>query len=502
MKWLNLRMKITPDYTHFLKFTKKGNLIPVYTEVLSDIDTPFSLLQRFKKEKHAFLLESITGGEHIARYSFIGVSPRRIIKSKNRKIFVSKDGGHSKKQVEKDFLEVIKKELLKYKYVEYEELPRFCGGFVGYISYDSVRFFEKLPSSNPSDLNMSDALFMEVRDIYIFDHIRQRMILLTHVSVDEEGVHSGYREAVKRLERMIEVLKKPLKTTGPQILGKTVPEGSFKSNFKKQDFLNMVKKTKRYISSGDIIQAVLSQRFQRISNVDDMEIYRWLRFINPSPYMFYLRCNDHSLIGSSPEVFVRCENGVAELRPIAGTRKRGRDEKEDLLLEKELLSDAKECAEHLMLVDLGRNDLGRVCEYGTVKTPEFMVIEKYSHVMHIVSDVVGKMKKDKDVFDLIRACFPAGTVSGAPKIRAMEIIDELEPVMRGPYAGCVGYFSYSGNLDTCITIRTIVKKGRNIYIQAGAGIVADSNPVLEYKECINKAKALNKAVDLAEAAGN
>jgi len=286
LKQLNSRMKITPDYIHFTKLAKKGNLIPVYTEVLSDVDTPFSLLQRFKNEKHVFLLESITGGEHIARYSFVGVSPHKIIKSQNGNIFISKNGENSKKQVEKDFLEVIKNELLKYKYVEYEELPRFCGGFVGYISYDSVRFFEKIPSSNPSDLNMSDALFMEVKDLYIFDHIRQRMILLTHVFVDEEGVRSGYRKAVKRLEEMIAAFRKPLKTTKPQVLGKTVSEGSFKSNFKKQDFLNIVKKIKKYISSGDIIQAVLSQRFQRTSNVCDTEIYRWLRFINPSPYMF------------------------------------------------------------------------------------------------------------------------------------------------------------------------------------------------------------------------
>ena len=356
-------MKITPDYTHFIKLAKRGNLIPVYTEILSDIDTPFSLLQRFKKEKHAFLLESITGGEHIARYSFVGISPRRIIRSQNGNVFISEGGRHSRKQVEKDFLETLKKELLKYNYVEYGELPRFCGGFVGYISYDAVRFFERLPGRNPSDLNMNDALFMEVKDLYIFDHIRQRMILLTHVYIDEEGVRLGYRQAVKRLEEMIETFKNPLKRIEPQVLKKTVSEGRFKSNIKKQDFLNMVKKIKRYISSGDIIQAVLSQRFQRISSVCATEIYRWLRFINPSPYMFYLRCNDHSLIGSSPEVFVRCENGIAELRPIAGTRKRGRDEKEDLSLEKELLNDAKECAEHLMLVDLtNRNITGKDAE--------------------------------------------------------------------------------------------------------------------------------------------
>ncbi|MDD5613737.1 MAG: anthranilate synthase component I family protein [Candidatus Omnitrophica bacterium] len=280
-----------------------------------------------------------------------------------------------------------------------------------------------------------------------------------------------------------------------------MPTGGFQSNFKKSDFLKMVTEAKKYIKRGDIIQVVISQRFKRKSNVSDTQIYRWLRFINPSPYMFYLRCGEHSLIGSSPEVFVRCENKIAELRPIAGTRKRGKDDQEDVALESELLADEKERAEHVMLLDLGRNDLGRVCENGSIKVKENMVIEKYSHVMHIVSGITGKLKKDKDVFDLIRAAFPAGTVSGAPKIRAMEIIEELENARRGPYAGCVGYFSYSGNMDSCITIRTIVKKRDKIYVQSGAGIVADSIPDKEYKETINKAKALNRAVDLAESAG-
>ncbi|MDP8233772.1 MAG: anthranilate synthase component I [Candidatus Saelkia tenebricola] len=493
-------MKITPSYQEFLKLSKKGNLIPIYAEVLSDITTPFSLLERFKDDKYSFLLESIAGGEHIARYSFVGTNPYKIITHRGNKVSITGENGKKTKKVEKDFLDVIKNELSKYKYVKLKELPRFCGGFVGYISYDTVRFFEKIPGENPSDAGLFDSLFMEARDLYVFDHIKQRLLILTHISTVGQSLKSGYKEALEKLNEMYDELKVRLKNTEPKILKKKIKEGKPRSNFRKEEFLKLVKIAKRYISKGEVIQVVLSQRFNRQSKVKDREIYRWLRFINPSPYMFYLHCNSHSLIGSSPEVFVRCEDGIAELRPIAGTRKRGYDEAEDLFLEKELLKDAKERAEHIMLVDLGRNDLGRVCEYGTVKVPEFMAIEKYSHVMHIVSKVTGKMKKGKDMFDLIRASFPAGTVTGAPKIRAMEIIDELEPVMRGPYAGSVGYFSYSGNLDTCITIRTIVKKGNNINIQAGAGIVADSNPDLEYKECINKAKALNKAVDLAEGA--
>ncbi|MDP8216426.1 MAG: anthranilate synthase component I [Candidatus Kaelpia imicola] len=495
-------MKITPDYPGFKKLIKKGNLIPVYSEVLSDGDTPFSLLERFKKENHSVLLESITGGEHIARYSFVGVSPVKVIKSKGDMMEILSGGKKKTIKIKTDVLDEIKNELSRYKYVFLKELPRFSGGFVGYFSYNLVKYFENIPQNNPDRLSLYDVFLMEIRDLYIFDHIKQRLILLTHAYIEEGDLKSSYKKALFRLEKMHKVLLKNTKTSGPQVLKSNIKEGKFRSNFKKEDFLGSISEIKKYIKKGDIIQAVLSQRFNRKSKVEDSQIYRWLRFINPSPYMFYLRCGNHSLIGSSPEVFVRCEDNIAELRPIAGTRKRGRDESEDLSLQKELLSDEKERAEHIMLLDLGRNDLGRVCKYGTIEVKEKMVIEKYSHVMHIVSDVTGRLRRDKDMFDLIRAAFPAGTVSGAPKIRAMEIIDELESESRGPYAGAVGYFSYSGNMDTCITIRTIIKKGDSVYIQAGAGIVADSVPECEYQETINKARALNKAVDLAEAAGS
>ena len=495
-------MKITPDYKNFKKLSKKGDLIPVYSEVLSDSDTPFTLLEKLKKEKYSVLLESMTGGEHIARYSFIGVSPIKIIKSKDNKVEIISKGKKKVVVLERDILDRVKSELLRYKYVSFKELPRFSGGFVGYFSYELVKYFEDIPQNNPDKMSLYDIFLMEIRDLYIFDHIKQRLILLTHADIKGKDLKVAYDKALFKLEEMRKVLSRSIKTSTLQVLKDNVKEGKFKSNFKKDDFLNSVNEIKKHIKKGDIIQAVLSQRFKRSSKVDGSQIYRWLRFINPSPYMFYLRCGDHSLIGSSPEVFVRCEDNIAELRPIAGTRRRGKDENEDLFFEKELLSDEKERAEHIMLLDLGRNDLGRVCDYGTVKVREEMVVEKYSHVMHIVSDIAGKLRKDKDMFDLIRAAFPAGTVSGAPKIRAMEIIDEFEPESRGPYAGSVGYFSYSGNMDTCITIRTIVKKGSSVYIQAGAGIVADSVPEREYKETINKAKALNRAVDLAEAAGN
>lgn len=492
-------MRIEPDYRKFLKLSKEGNLIPVYMELLSDIYTPFILLQKLGDSPYVFLLESITGGEHIARYSFVGSKPISIIKTRGRRALLVERGREKEVEFSKDPLEVIQGQLEKYKYVKLEGLPRFSGGYVGYMSYDLIRFFERIPDENPDDLNLYDLFFMECRDIYIFDHIKQRLILLTHVDVKEEGVRDGYKRAGQRLEGMLKVVQTKIRASNPRIVSDGYKsKAGIKSNFKEGEFLRIVRKAKEYIRAGDIIQVVLSQRFERRTKVPDKEIYRWLRFINPSPYMFYINCGDHCLIGSSPEVFVRCESRRAELRPIAGTRRRGRNQEEDHSLEGELLNDAKERAEHIMLVDLGRNDLGRVCKYGSVCVKEFMVIERYSHVMHIVSDVVGELREDRDVFDLIRATFPAGTVSGAPKIRAMEIIDELENIRRGPYAGCVGYFSYSGNLDSCITIRTIVKKGEKVYIQAGAGIVADSVPEREYMETINKAKALNKAVDLAE----
>lgn len=492
------RLKIHPDYYQFLKLSRKGNLIPVYCEIISDLETPFSLLLKLRENKYPFLLESIVGGEHIARYSFLGASPKLILKSKQRKIFLESE---NLKKIwylqDSDPLKELKKILNKYRYVKLPQLPRFSGGLVGYISYDMVRFFEKIPDENEDDLKLYDMVFTEVRELFIFDHIRQRLLLLTHPFLEEEAsLKSAYSKSITKIEKMIAHLNRPI-ISKPNIIREQGKKAfPYRSNFNKEQFIKCVRKAKRYICEGEIIQVVLSQRLQCKIRVNDLEIYRTLRYINPSPYMYYLNLGNFSLIGSSPEVFVRCENRIAQLRPIAGTRKRGENEKRDRELEKELISDPKERAEHIMLVDLGRNDLGRTCS--SVKVDELMVIEKYSHVMHIVSNIIGVLNKGKDNFDLIRATFPAGTVTGAPKIRAMEIIDELENVKRGPYAGCVGYFSYSGNLDTCITIRTILVKGDTAYIQAGAGIVADSIPEYEYKETLNKARALLQAIKVAE----
>jgi len=390
--------------------------------------------------------------------------------------------------------------VLRYRAPRLEGLPRFFGGAVGYIGYDMVRFFERLPEMAVDDLNLPDCAFMFVDTLIAFDHVRRRMMVIALAFVEDDPM-KAYDDAVERIEEAISKLKSPLPAIRllehkPHI----VPgeEVEIRSNFTPDRFIEAVERAKEYIRAGDVIQVVLSQRLSFPMRVDPFRFYRALRMVNPSPYMFFLRFGDLKLAGSSPEMMVRVEGRIAQTRPIAGTRPRGKTPEEDKLLEKELLSDPKERAEHIMLVDLGRNDLGRVCEYGSVKVDELMVVERYSHVMHIVSNVVGRLRPDKNAFDVIRACFPAGTLSGAPKVRAMEIIEELEPVRRGPYGGAVGYFSFAGDADTAITIRTLVAKGGVGHVQAGAGIVADSIPEREHEECMNKAMALLKALDMAE----
>jgi len=361
-----------------------------------------------------------------------------------------------------------------------------------------VRFIEKLPDKNPDDLNLPDCVFMLTDTLLIFDHVDHKIKIISNVHVDGDPI-LAYDKAVKKIEKIAGHLKGPMPLKDYAVSSKKRPHPDLlKSNVTKTQFETMVKKAKKHIEDGDIIQTVLSQRLKLNIDCHPFQVYRALRSINPSPYMYYLKLNDFFLVGSSPEIMVRCEDGLAEVRPIAGTRPRGASEAEDETLIKDLLADPKEVSEHIMLVDLGRNDIGRVCEFKTIKVSELMTIEKYSHVMHIVSDVSGRLKKDKDSFDLFRSTFPAGTVTGAPRIRAMEIIEELENLKRGPYAGSVGYFSFSGNLDTCITIRTVIIKGKTAYIQAGAGIVADSNPEKEFEETLNKAKALLKAIEMAE----
>ncbi|MBA7505880.1 Anthranilate synthase component 1 [subsurface metagenome] len=489
-----------PSFSQFKRLAKKGNLLPVYKEILADMETPVSAFTKVGMGKHAYLLESVEGGEKLGRYSFLSSSPALIFESKGRKVTLSLKAPVMRQVKETDNpLEELKKIMQKYKPVEVEGLPRFYGGAVGYIGYDMVKFIENIPSTNPDDLDLPDCKFIFTDNLLIFDHVAHTIKVVSCVHLDREknNLKTLYNEACRKIEKLItELRKKPKKR--PKVRRSRSSKIILESNFTRNSFEKIVEKAKEYIKAGDIIQTVLSQRLQTKVSAHPFDIYRALRVINPSPYMYYLSLGGMNLVGSSPEILVRQEGRRVEVRPIAGTRPRGKDEFEDKKLERELLKSSKERAEHLMLVDLGRNDIGRVCEYGSVKVPELMVIERYSHVMHIVSGVVGKLKRGMDSFDVLRACFPAGTVSGAPKVRAMEIIEELENLKRGSYAGAVGYFSFQGNMDMAITIRTILIKGKEAFLQAGAGIVADSIPKNEYEETINKAKALFEAIEMAE----
>ncbi len=465
---------IYPNKQEFIKLAKQGNLIPVYKELEIGRETPVTAFKKIEGE-NSFLLESIEGEAKIAQYSFLGT--------------VAKKDVHSFKA-----LPEIRKALSRFKSVKVKGLPRFHGGLVGYMSYDMVRQVENIPDKNPDELRLPLMQFMFTETLLAFDHIKGKLLIISNAEVEKDP-GKAYETACANIAGLEEQLQKRVHLQELKSSSRSLPE--FSSNVTQQGYEQMVERMKEYIRAGDIIQGVPSQRLTCQAKADPFDVYRVLRKINPSPYMFYLKLGRTRIAGSSPEVMVRLEDGEATVRPIAGTRRRGKDKTEDLAMEKELLASAKERAEHIMLVDLGRNDLGRVCDFGSVRVTENMVIERYSHVMHIVSNVAGKLSENKDAVDLLAATFPAGTVSGAPKIRAMEIIDELENVKRGPYAGCVGYFGFSGEMDTGITIRTIVFKGKKAYVQVGAGIVADSIPAEEYKETINKAKAMLKAIDLA-----
>ncbi len=486
-----------PTKDEFVRRSQSGNLVPVYREILADMETPVSAYRKIARGKYSFLLESVEGGERLARYSFLGTDPFLVFKSKGRDVQVVKGWRADKHILEdsRDPLDILKGLLAEYKWVDDPDLPRFCGGAVGYIGYDAVRFFENLPDSTTDDLNVPDSYFVFTNIILIFDHVKHRIKV---VCTPEVGSDPGttYDLACEKIDEMVERLHQPLPAAAPKTGdGKAATPVS---NMTKEQYMSMVDAAKEYIKAGDIIQIVPSQRLSVPLQADPFDVYRALRSVNPSPYMYYLNYDDMKLIGTSPEILVTEDRGVVTTRPIAGTRRRGNNEAEDQALEKELLADEKELAEHIMLVDLGRNDLGRVCKYGTVEVDQLMVIERYSHVMHIVSNVRGELAEGKDQFDVLRATFPAGTVSGAPKIRAMEIIDELEPTRRGTYAGAIGYFSFSGNMDTCITIRTILVKDGVAYMQAGGGVVADSVPESEYQESMNKAGALLKAIEMAQ----
>jgi anthranilate synthase component 1 len=487
----------------FLKLSSKGNLIPVYKGVPGDLETPVSAYYKLaRSSSYSFLLESVEGEEKLARYSFIARDPELVFTSKagDARIlrFVNGRQTSQKAAFSSSPLDVVRDLMKDYRAVDLEGLPRFYGGMVGYLSYDCVRFFERLPDESTDDLKLPDICLALARHLVVFDHRHHTIKAISCVHLEKgdsrEAKIKKYKAALRMIDALIADLQKPLSLPKTQKPGRKT---SVSSNCTKAQFEGMVTMGKAHIKAGDIFQIVLSQRFKTLIHVDPFEIYRCLRVLNPSPYMFFLNFGGLQLVGSSPELLVRCEGGLVETRPIAGTRPRGANEAEDQSLIKSLLADPKEKAEHIMLVDLGRNDLGRVCKKGTVRLSEFMGIEKYSHVMHIVSNVKGTLRKDKDALDVLEAAFPAGTVSGAPKIRAMEIIEGLEGQKRGPYAGAVGYFSFSKNLDTCITIRTIVVHNGVAYVQAGAGIVADSDPATEYTETMNKARAQIKAIELA-----
>jgi anthranilate synthase component I len=487
---------LTPSLTEFERLSRTGNLIPVYREFLADMETPVSAFRKLDGPYHSFLLESVEGGEKWGRYSFIGIGPAIIFRSRGRYVEIKELGRTIFEGQVDDPLEKLKEFMGRYRAVEVEGMPRFFGGAVGYIGYDMVRFMERLPEKDGNDPTIYDMYFMIAHTIIIFDNVRNTIKVTINIFLDNDAdPASAYEEAERQIDTIKGRLDRPLRPGVPARDRHETP--SPVSLTTKDDFLKTVARGKEYIENGDIIQVVLSRRLMLKTTSDSFDLYRALRTINPSPYLFYLKFDMVTLVGSSPEVLVRLDRQRVEIRPIAGTRPRGKDPAEDDRLARELLADPKELAEHIMLVDLGRNDLGRVSEFGSVDVTELMRIEKYSHVMHIVSDIEGKLIPGKDAFDVLRAAFPAGTLTGAPKIRAMEIIDELEPHRRGPYGGSVGYFGFSGNMDMCITIRTMVIRNGSVYLQAGAGIVYDSDPEREYQETDDKARGMMKAIEMA-----
>lgn len=486
-----------PPLDQFLNLARQGNLIPVFREILADMETPVSAFKKIDDGHSAFLLESIEGGEKWARYSFLGSGPGKVFRSRGRHFEVL-DGDRLLLSGEADDpLVELKNYLQRYRPVTLPDLPRFFGGAVGYLGYDMVRFIEDLPKKNEQQIGAYDSCFLITENLLIFDNMRQKIKVVCNVHLQEgEDVVAAYQRGLSSIDALIAQLRQPLP---PRIAADAKEQrAELQANFSHPDFLAAVERCKEYIRAGDIFQVVLSQRFSGTLAAAPFDIYRALRTVNPSPYMFFLRFGETLVIGASPEVLVRKEESRVEVRPIAGTRPRGATAELDRLLETELLADPKERAEHIMLIDLGRNDLGRVCRTGSVEVSELMVVERYSHVMHIVSNVRGLLAPGHDAFDVFRATFPAGTLSGAPKIRAMEIIEELEPCRREVYGGAVGYFSFSGNMDMAIAIRTLVVQKDRIHLQAGAGIVADSDPETEYQETLNKARGVLKAIDMAQ----
>ena len=495
-----------PTLNEFLKLAEQGNLIPVTRRLLADIETPLSAYRKIRGPGESFLFESIEGGEHLGRYSFVGCNPRATIRQDGEQVQVRENGkiverftiGTGASDV-RDGLEIVERVMKKYRAVPVTDLPRFTGGAVGFIGYEFIHDVERVVPRPPRDELQTPVIYFLIADqLLIFDRVAQTLtVLVNAVLADSASPEEAYENATSEIDRLVSLLEQPSEHH-PATVPAEVPSVPFESNVPKENFLANVLKAKQYIVAGDIIQVVGSQRFSTPVKASPLDVYRAARSINPSPYMFLLELEGFSLVGASPEIHVRCEERRVEIRPIAGTRRRGKGAAEDKALEEELLADPKERAEHVMLVDLARNDLGRVCDFGTVKVKDLMIVERYSHVMHIVSQVEGRLAAGKTPYDLMRATFPAGTLSGAPKIRAMQIISELEQTARGPYGGCVGYFSFTGNLDCCITIRTALIKDGKASVQAGGGWVNDSTPENEFQETVNKAKAMLKAVALAE----
>jgi len=498
MALLFAKEMIQPSFKEFCRLADHGNLIPVYRELLMDLETPLSFFKRLERDDYSFLLESVEGSERWARYSFLGTRPHRIIKARGTQVEIIENGKKTRFTSESPLKSL--EDLLKgCRPVTVPGVPPFFGGALGYVAYNAVEQFHEIADGKEDPLAMPEIFFIFVQSVVAFDNLKHTIKVIDNVRVDRrKSLRRAYDQAKQRIQKVISSLQKKPRGIEPRDLSQEQGNRKFRSNLTREEFGNAVIRAKDYIKAGDIIQVVLCQRLETETASDPFEIYRALRFINPSPYMFYLELEDLRVIGSSPETMVRLTGDTIELRPIAGTRRRGATPDEERELEADLLADPKECAEHIMLVDLGRNDVGRVAEIGSVEVNELMAIERYSHVIHIVSNVRGKLASEKTPFDLFVSAFPAGTVSGAPKIRAMQIISELEPEKRGLYAGAIGYFAYNGNLDTCIVIRTIVMKGKKVFINAGAGIVADSDPEMEYQETLNKARAMLKAVELAE----
>ncbi|MHB8525516.1 MAG: anthranilate synthase component I [Candidatus Acidiferrales bacterium] len=485
---------IQPNYSTFRKLAREGNFVPVCQTLPADLLTPVAAyLKLARTAKYSCLLESVEGGENIARYTFLGVDPAEVFRSHGRSCKI--EIGSRIETIDANPIELLRSRVSRYRPVRLAGLPPLVGGAIGYFAYDMVRLVERIPGSNADELKLDDSVLMFFHGLVAFDHVQHRVWIVRNVFTEGSGsLRAKYDAAVGEIARVRRKLEQPL----PR-LPKTKNRAALRitSNFTKSRYMAAVRKAKEYIRAGDIFQVVPSQRFSARTPADPFEIYRALRVVNPSPYLYFLRLGDISVVGSSPEMLVKVQGRDASYRPIAGTLPRGRDEKEDKALEKKLLANPKERAEHIMLVDLGRNDLGRVCEYSTVKVEKLMFVERYSHVMHLVSSLRGRLRKDVDCLDALMACFPAGTLSGAPKVRAMEIIDELEPSRRGIYAGAILYLDFSGNLDSCIALRTLVAKEGSVHIQAGGGVVADSVPAKEYQETLNKARALVIAVEIA-----